>query len=214
MEVYDLTHTISEDMPVYPGTEQPQLLPGSTYEKDGFRETILHMFSHTGTHMDAPNHLFPEQPTLDRLPIDQFVGSALVIDCRTCGEGDTIPLSAITAYGKLADEADFLLFCTGWDRYWGKPTYYGAYPYLSSEAVEYLKSHPKKGVGLDMIGIDPIPDENLTIHRQLLASGNFVIMENLVGLDRLLGKGLFTYCALPTKFENADGAPIRVIAIA
>ncbi len=213
MKIYDLTHTISPDMPVYPGAEQPQLLPGSSYEKDGFRETILHIFSHTGTHMDAPNHLFGDQPTLDALPIGQFVGRGLAVDCRAYGKGETIPLAAITAYGKQAEQAEFLLLCTGWDRYWGKAEYFGDYPYLSQEAVDYVKCRRKKGVGLDVMSIDPIPDENLTIHRQLLAEGDFVVMENLAGLDRLLGKGLFTCCALPLKFENADGAPIRAIAI-
>ena len=31
MKVIDLTHTISEDMPVYPGTEQPKLKPANSY---------------------------------------------------------------------------------------------------------------------------------------------------------------------------------------
>ena len=39
MKVIDLTHTISEVMPVYPGTEPPKLETANTYEKDGFRET-------------------------------------------------------------------------------------------------------------------------------------------------------------------------------
>ncbi len=41
MKVIDLTHTIKEDMPVYPGTETPKLIPASSYEKDGFKETLL-----------------------------------------------------------------------------------------------------------------------------------------------------------------------------
>lgn len=47
MKVIDLTHTIRENMPVYPGTEPPRLLPASTYEKDGFKETLLQMYTHT-----------------------------------------------------------------------------------------------------------------------------------------------------------------------
>ena len=54
MKIIDLTHTISEDMPVYPGTEPPVLKPANTYEKDGFRETLLSLYSHTGTHVDPP----------------------------------------------------------------------------------------------------------------------------------------------------------------
>ena len=51
MKVYDLTHTIQNDMPVYPGTEQPKLTTACTIEAVGYRETLLHMFSHTGTHI-------------------------------------------------------------------------------------------------------------------------------------------------------------------
>lgn len=58
MRIIDLTHFISEDMPVYPGTLGPEFLPGSTYEKDGFKETVITMFTHTGTHMDPPAHLY------------------------------------------------------------------------------------------------------------------------------------------------------------
>ena len=52
MKIVDLTHTIAENMPVYPGTEGPKLTTANTYETDGFKETLLKMYSHTGTHMD------------------------------------------------------------------------------------------------------------------------------------------------------------------
>ena len=50
MRCMDLTHLISREMPVYPGTEPPRLQPANTYERDGFQETLLTMYSHTGTH--------------------------------------------------------------------------------------------------------------------------------------------------------------------
>lgn len=61
MKGNDLTHTISEDMPVFPGSETPKLTTKSTYEKDGFKETLLQMYSHVGTHMDPPAHIFTNQ---------------------------------------------------------------------------------------------------------------------------------------------------------
>ena len=64
MKVYDLTHTISAEMPVYPGTEPPVLTTANTYEKDMFKETLLSMFSHTGTHIDPPAHIFEGRTTL------------------------------------------------------------------------------------------------------------------------------------------------------
>lgn len=61
MKGSDLTHTISEDMPVFPGSETPKLTTKSAYEKDGFKETLLQMYSHVGTHMDPPAHIFTNQ---------------------------------------------------------------------------------------------------------------------------------------------------------
>lgn len=212
MRVIDLTHTIAESMPVYPGTEGPVLAPGSSYEIDGFRETILTFFSHTGTHMDAPNHLFPHRPTLDALPVGQFVGSALVIDCSSVGERGLITMEHLAPYGKTADAAEFLLFYTGWARFWGQEDYFGSYPCLDIPVIDYLIQTKKKGVGLDTIGIDPIADTHLTRHRMLFAQTDMVVIENLTNLEQL-GSGLVTFLALPMKFQHSDGAPVRAIGI-
>lgn len=211
MKVIDLTHLISEDMPVYPGTEGPKLSPANTYEKDGFKETLMTMYTHTGTHMDPPAHLFAGRTTLDQCPVDQFAGRALVIDCTELKDGERVPLEFITRYGSKAEAAEFLLFRFGWDKYWGTPAYFGNYPYLSDEAVNYIIRARKKGVGLDVISIDPIADANLTIHRKLFAENEIVIIENLMNLDQV-GNDLFWFMALPLKHVDADGSPIRAIA--
>jgi kynurenine formamidase len=212
MKVIDLTHTISENMPVYPGTEGPKLRIANTYEKDGFKETLLTMYSHTGTHMDAPAHLFPQRTTLDAFPAVQFVGKALVIDCSDLQEGQRITMDYIDRAREKADQANFLLFRTGWDRYWGTDSYFGNYPYITDEVADYLIKSEKKGVGLDVIGIDPISDTALTIHRKLFYESEIVVIENLTRLEEA-GNELFTFCALPLKYSGADGAPVRAIAI-
>jgi len=211
MRVIDLTHFISEDMPVYPGTEGPKLTPANTYEKDGFKETLMAMYTHTGTHMDPPAHLFAGRTTLDQFPVDQFIGLALVIDCTALKDGERVPLELITRYGCKADEAEFLLFRFGWDKHWGTPAYFGNYPCLSDEAVDYIIHTRKKGVGLDVIGIDPIDDIHLTIHRKLFAANEIVVIENLMNLDQVVDD-LFWFMALPLKHVDADGSPIRAIA--
>ena len=210
MKIIDLTQLISEDMPVYPGTEQPKLTVANTHEKDGFRETLISFYSHTGTHMDAPFHIFADRTYLDALPAEQFVGKALVVDCEDVGEGGIIGMEYIDR--SLADEADFLLFHTGWDAHWGTEKYFGEYPVVSMEVCQYVLDSQKKGVGFDVIGIDPISDGNLTRHRMLLSQRDVVIIENLTNLGEI-GGGLFTFAALPLKYKNADGAPIRAIAM-
>lgn len=212
MRVIDLTHTISESMPVYPGTDGPKLEIANTYEEHGFKETLLTMFSHTGTHMDSPMHIFAHRTALDSLPVEQFVGKGLVIDCSNLQEGQRITMSYIENVKEKADQAEFILFHTGWDKHWGTSSYFGEYPYITENVAEYLIHSKKKGVGLDVIGIDPISDENLTIHRKLFAETDIVVIENLTRLGEI-GNELFTFCALPLKYENSDGAPIRAIAI-
>ena len=211
MKVIDLTHFISEDMPVYPGTEPPKFKPANSYERDGFKETLITMFTHTGTHMDPPSHLFAGRTTLDKFPVDHFVGKALVIDCTDLKEGDKVTIDKINDIKDKADAADFILFMYGWDKRWGTDAYFEDYPYIDDEVVEYLIRQNKKGVGMDVIGIDPIPDENLTIHKKLFIKNEIVVIENLKNLDQC-GKDLFTFIALPQKIIDGDGSPVRAIA--
>ncbi|CUU49824.1 cyclase family protein [Clostridium beijerinckii] len=212
MKVIDLTHTISENMPVYPGTEKPKLGVASTYKKDGFKETLITMFSHTGTHMDSPAHLFSQRTTLDSFNAEQFVGKGIVVDCSNLKEGQKITMKYIEDVKEKADIARYILFYTGWDKYWGTDAYFGNYPYITEEVAEYLIKSKKKGVGIDVIGIDPIKDENLTIHKKLFAETDIVVIENLTSLDKV-GNDIFTFCALPIKFKDSDGAPVRAVAI-
>ncbi|MHC1722987.1 MAG: cyclase family protein [Aminipila sp.] len=211
MKVIDLTHYISEDMPVYPGTEGPKFLPANSYQVDGFKETLMTMYTHTGTHMDPPAHLFSGRTTLDQFPISQFVGTALVIDCSNLKEGQRITMDYVNKCKAKADKAEFILFRTGWDKYWGTEQYFGDYPCISEEVADFLINSQKKGVGLDVIGLDPIADTNLTLHKKLFYKNEIVIIENLMNLD-VMGNDLFTFCALPLKHIDADGSPIRAIA--
>lgn len=212
MKIIDLTHTISEDMPVYPGTEPPKLQTANTYEKDGFKETLITMFSHTGTHMDAPAHIFPGRTTLDEFPITQFVGKGLVIDCTDLNEGQIITMDYINPVRDKADAAEFIIFYMGWDKHWGTDAYFGDYPYIDEEVTQYIIDSKKKGVGLDAIGIDPISDGKLSIHHRLFAENEIVVIENLANLGQV-GSEIFIFCALPLKYCSSDGAPIRAIAI-
>ena len=211
MTVIDLTHTISENMPVYPGTEAPRLTVPCTVEKNGFKETLLHMFSHTGTHMDAPAHLFENGATLDSFGGSAFVGSAVVIDCSQLKEGEQIGMSFLDRNRELAERADFLLFRTDWDKKWGSADYFGDFPCITSEVADFIASSGKKGVGLDVISIDPI-GVKLSNHKKILSQNTIVIIENLCRLE-LLGSELFTFIAAQLKFESSDGAPTRALAI-
>ena len=211
MRVIDLTHTIKEDMPVYPGTETPKLTTANTYEKDGFKETLLQMYSHTGTHMDPPAHIFAGHTTLDQFPAEQFIGKAVVIDCSELAEGQAITMAHVAKCGDKAEKADFLLFYLGWDKRWGTDDYFGDYPCIDEEVLQFILSGNYKGIGFDVIGLDPIADENLTRHKALIRECDIVNIENLKNLDRC-GSDLFWFSCFTLKLENCDGSPVRAVA--
>lgn len=129
MKVIDLTHTISEDMLVYPGTEKPKLTTANMYVKDGFKETLLQMYSHVQTHIDPLAHIFANRKTLNPFSPEQFIGKALVVDCRDLKEGQAITIDKINI--DKANLADFLLFNLGWDKHFKDETYFNDFPYNS-----------------------------------------------------------------------------------
>lgn len=210
MRYYDLTHTISSDMPVYPGTEQPRLEPASSHESDGFRETKICMYSHTGTHIDPPAHIFPGKMTLDQFPIEQFIGKALVIDCTEISEDALIPFSRLKKYGDRINRVDFLLFRLGWDKKWGSASYFENYPCLSSEVIDLIIGGNYKGIGFDVISLDPIHKDPLERHKRIFAEKQMINIENLCNLD-VFGDSVFMFSCFPIKIENSDGAPCRAV---
>lgn len=210
MRSIDLTHLIDEEGSVYPGAEPPRLEAAFTLERDGFRETLLTLPSHTGTHMDAPAHLLPGGATLDQLPVDQFVGPALVVDCTNLRPGEPIGMDRLALYAPALGRAQFVLFYTGWDRFWGTKAYYGAFPVPAPEVLTHLAGRNLKGVGIDAPSIDPMGATPLSRHRIALEAG-MVILENLTRLDEVR-QSVCTLLALPLKVRKADGAPARVMA--
>ena len=211
MEILDLTHDISENMPVYPGSEQPKLKTAFTYEKDGFRETMLTLGSHIGTHIDSPAHIIKGKPTLDTFPISQFVGKALVIDCQNIKDGDEITAQHILKYKEKLNQAEFLLFNLGWDKKWGTNAYFGDFPCLNSEAIEIIVNGNYKGIGFDVVSIDSI-GKPLKVHTELFTKKSLIVVENLKNLDKC-GNNIFTFICLPLKLVDVDGSPARAIAI-
>lgn len=199
-------------MSVYPGTEPPAFKTANTYAADGFKETRISLHSHTGTHIDPPAHIIEGGMTLDEFSADAFVGRGIVVDCRDVPEGGYIGMDILSRYSDELVSCDFVLFATGWDKRWGTDAYFGNYPVLSQEALDFIIEGDFKGIGFDVIGLDPIEDVNLTYHNKLFSARNIINIENLCGLDKLIGE-CFTFCCLPINVKDSDGAPARAIAI-
>ncbi len=209
MTIVDLSHRIAPGMPVYPGTDPPDILDTTSIAIEGFAEKRITMFTHTGTHMDAPAHIVPGAKTLDLFAVDQFVGAGLALDAS--GVGSEISASWLREEEKEIRRCEFLLLYTGWSHKWGSKGYFEGFPVLSGEAASWLTTLGLKGIGLDAISIDPVDATELTIHKILLAK-DLVIIENLLGIEQLIRRN-FLFSCLPLKIAAADGSPVRAVAI-
>lgn len=208
LRVIDLTHTIESTMPVFPGTSAPVISQENTIERDNYAEKFLSFSSHTGTHIDAPFHIFEDGCSLDKLSVDKFIGEAVVIDVRLC-QNELIGKELIDDNIRVISKVEFVLFYSGWDIKWGSSEYFKGFPTLSPEAAKSLCNFKLKGVGFDVISADPVASSNLLNHKLLLGNG-IIIVENLCNLDKLL-KMPFTFVALPLKIVESDGAPARAV---
>ena len=189
-------------MIVFPGDPRPQVKDINTIEEHGYNQKFLSFASHTGTHIDAPNHILAGGKTLDTYPLEKFYGKAAVVEVKT----PTINEDNIVQKIDLIEQVDFVLFRSGWDKFWNEPEYFLGYPYFTDAAASLLTSYNIKGIGIDTISPDEI--NSLSVHR-LLLSADILIIENLTGLSRLPDNTIFDFWAIPLKIKNADGAPVR-----
>jgi arylformamidase len=214
MKLIDLSHILNENISVYPDTVPPIFEVSNTVEKDGFTEKKMTMASHSGTHVDAPSHILKDAKSLDQFPLDKFVGKAIVIPCQ---DKEEITLEYLQAYEDKIAQVDFILFFTGWQYKWNTPDYFSDSPTPTREAAQWLTKFKLKGIGIDSFSVDKIisahivTEENLPNHHILLGK-EILLIESLTNLDKL-PENVFSFHCLPLKIENADGSPVRALAM-
>jgi len=207
MALYDLTHPMHSEMPVYPGKGQPMIGPAATLENDGYREMRLELDGHTGTHIDAPAHMLASGKMLNDYPVSKFTGKAIIVAVEEGTENIGIPL--LKTFEHELRSSEFVLLRTGWSMYWGTPKYLEGFPVLTEQAAKWLTTFQLKGIGVDAISVDPVESSNWPVHHILFQS-DLVIIENLIFPSNLIaGKGRW-FC-FPLKFGEADGSPVRAV---
>lgn len=225
MEVIDLTHTIHDDIQIYPGDPKPSINRGLTHEKDYCHVDLLKLGSHTGTHIDAPYHFLKNGQRIDEIPVQRFIGSGVLIDVSGKSERGLIDSADLESSASEIKNGDFVILKTGWDRYFGTPKYY-RHPYLSADGAMLLIEMGVSLVATDAPNVDPTyyaseesdpaaidpPDEasyGYPVH-DLLLGNNILIVENLCNLDKINAvKGIYSF--LPLKLKDSDGSPIRAV---
>ena len=224
MQIIDLSHTIHDDIQIYPGDPAPSIRQGLTHEKDYCHVDVLTLGSHTGTHIDAPFHFLKKGKKIDEFPVQRFVGEGVLIDVSAKSDRELIETGDIEPYEKEIAEGDFVIFRTGRDKYFGTPRYY-LHPFLSAEAAGLLVDRGVALVAIDALNIDPtyynddstpqakdLPDPEeygYPVH-DILLGNDILIVENLCNLDKIKPvRGVYSF--LPLKLKDADGSPIRAV---
>ncbi|MFC6886452.1 cyclase family protein [Actinomadura yumaensis] len=211
MRIVDLSVPIASGMPVYPGDPEVSACPALTVAADGVNVARLSLGSHTGTHVDAPFHVDDSLPALEDLPLERFVGRAVVVDAR--GLPPRAPLRPSLFEGRARPGA-IVLVATGWSGHWGTGRY-AAHPHLTAEAAAFLVEAGVRTVGIDALSVDPTPADDFPAHR-ILCHAHAVIAENLTGLGTLLDAqedgSPIEVSLLPLRLRSGDGSPVRAVA--
>ncbi len=210
--VVDLTMELRTGTPVFPSYPIPIVHTWTTIKEHGYYSNLLIFVEHTGTHVDSPAHFIEGAPTIDRIPLERFMGKGIVIDVS-----DLPPKGMITAeliesrlreLGVEIGPGWIVLFHTGYDKKAGTPDWFN-HPGLDESGARYLADRDVNAVGIDAPSIDHEPFPG---HRTLLPKG-IVIYENLTNLRELLGKKGFQFIGIPLRIVNGSASPVRAIAI-
>ena len=203
----DLTLTIHNEM------QGVHIKQASSKAIDGWNATDLHLYSHSGTHMDAPWHFEVNNQTIDKFSVDRFVVDTWLVDITPEVPGQLIQIADLSQMMDRINPGDGILLKTDWSLKIGTDLYRNALPRVSEELAHWLGS---KKVGL--LGVEPpsVADvnnlEEVTRIHEILLGNDIIIVEGLTNLNAVT-KPRIKLIALPLKVLQGDGAPARVIAI-
>jgi kynurenine formamidase len=197
----DLTHTIEDGMPVFPGDDPVKLDQIKVYEKDGFNNHRLSTGMHVGTHLDGLMHMTADKRYISEFSLDSFAGKACVLNA--CGQS---VISLKEEYREQVSGGDIVLVYTGFDKKFGQKDFFTDFPIMEEELAEFFVQKKIKMLGIDYASPDKAPYK---VHNILFKNG-ILILENLTNLDKLIGED-FEVFAFPLKI-NADSSIVRAVA--
>ena len=213
MKIIDLTLTISEKIPTFPGSPQPNFINWESIEKDGYNLELLFLSTHTGTHIDAPYHFVKKGQKIDQIVTKRLVTEAVLIKIRK-GSDQAITKTDIEKFekkfGKI-DDGSTIIFHTGWQKNLKKKSYFLKNPGLTVSGGNYLASKKINLVGIDSPSIDLGINNKFSVHH-VLAKNGILIVENLSNLEKIHSEK-FHLIVAPLKLKNATGSPVRAMAL-
>jgi kynurenine formamidase len=208
----ELSHPITSGIQVYPGDPVVSVESALSVEQDGVDVSLLHLGSHTGTHLDAPSHTVAGGRTTATISLDELVGEALLVHLSPQPARAIYGLDEITrALGELPPTVPAIVIMnTGWSQHFG-----------SDEALNHPAIHPDAAAelmrrGMHLLAVDTLsPDPtgegstDFPVHEVVLGSDGLII-ENITGLAGLREYLRVGFFPLPI---DADGAPVRAVVL-
>ncbi len=208
MEIYDVTVRLREGMATYAGEEPGPVLDFHSLMSEGKPANVsaLSLGSHTGTHVDSPDHFLNNGVTVEQMPVEYMVGPCYVMEYA--GEGH-ISAADLAAAGIPAGTSR-LLVKTKNGRFWDDDAFHPEFIGLDDDAGPWLVGRGIVLVGIDYMSIERFHSPTHAVHKALLETGA-VILEGL-DLRRVAPGEYFLVCA-PLPVAGADGAPARVFLL-
>jgi len=220
-KIVDLTHLLTNDVPTWDGNCGFALSIDTDYKDcappDLFRIQKIKCGAGIGTHMDSPAHVVPDGRTIDKLTLEELIIDCIVIDVSHEATESYVVMPPVIdkfekKYGKIQLNT-FIIFYTGWDRYWAtKEKYRNEYkfPSIHESTAKMLLERGIMGIGTDTLSVDTGLQE-FPVHRAVLGTGKYLV-ENIANARELPATGA-KILILPMKIKDGTEAPIRLIAL-
>ncbi|SIO23291.1 cyclase family protein [Algoriphagus halophilus] len=226
-EIIDLSQEIYSGMPTYHSLPPVTISTYSTHEQWDKIENPstqtpsvlnLEMSEHTGTHVDALNHMGREfsSGSIDRMPLSMFYTEGVCLDLSHKGLQELISTQDLIAALEKSDlqikKGDTVLLYTDHYRKYYQTENWGKGPGLTEEATRWLGDQKIAAFGVETMspGIPKIT--NKEVHH-ICGELGFTHYENMINLDQLVGRGRFRFIALPLKIKGGTGSPVRAVAV-
>jgi len=208
MHIYDITLTISPDLPVWPG-DPPVKIERVAKIEEGANSNLsrMSMGVHTGTHVDAPLHFLTGGNGVESLPLNILIGRAYVLNLP---DADIITASVLKQ-SSIPTETNRLIIKTRNSQYLAHkdPVFRTGFVGISADGAEFLVGLGIKLIGIDYLSVAPYKQSRPT--HEILLKSDVVIVE---GLDLSnITQGQYTLYCLPLKIAGCDGAPARAILV-
>jgi len=211
MRIWDISRTLSNELAEWPGDEPFHFrLTKTIAEGQSVNLGAIKMSVHNGTHADARSHFDTKGESIEKAPLEIYLGRAVVVDLTEAfsqsKEKHLITIEDFQPHSEEIAETSRVLVKTG--RWSNSAVFPSQIPVIAADVPAWLQKNGVELLGLDLPSVDEIDSKSLQNHHAL-AGACVAIVESL-DLSGA-GPGIYNFAALPLKIAGGDGAPMRAV---